>query len=286
MHRLSFVTVMPHHVTRQDQLTRWYDHIYISPHLDDAVLSCGGAIAHVVDAGQRVLIVNVCSGTPSFDEPFSAFAQQQHTYWNLDAMQAMAARLQEDQAALNCLDTDSYNLGLLDAIYRCPDAYTSDMTLFGDVSLADLLESTLVGIMRPLVQRFPEATLYAPLGVGEHVDHQVAYTVAAQLIREGVRALFYEDVPYACADGALPRRLQRLGGENAFVAQTVNIDATLDRKIDAIMCYTSQLNILFGGPTLVVQTVAACAQQASPDQRIFCERLWRSAVAPSQEPKH
>ncbi len=42
-----------------------YRHIVLSPHLDDAALSCGGFIARMTAAGERVLVVNVCSGIPS-----------------------------------------------------------------------------------------------------------------------------------------------------------------------------------------------------------------------------
>ncbi len=43
---------------------REYAHIYIAPHLDDAVLSCGGQIAQHTATGARVLVVTICAGSP------------------------------------------------------------------------------------------------------------------------------------------------------------------------------------------------------------------------------
>jgi LmbE family N-acetylglucosaminyl deacetylase len=37
-------------------------HIFISPHPDDAALSCGGLIAHLRELGQNVIIISVFSG--------------------------------------------------------------------------------------------------------------------------------------------------------------------------------------------------------------------------------
>ena len=48
-----------------DQLPADYRHVYLSPHFDDAALSLGGTLARQVAAGERVLVVTVCSAPPS-----------------------------------------------------------------------------------------------------------------------------------------------------------------------------------------------------------------------------
>ena len=40
-------------------------HVFVSPHPDDAALSCGGLIAGLRDLGQAVTILTVFSGTGS-----------------------------------------------------------------------------------------------------------------------------------------------------------------------------------------------------------------------------
>ena len=82
---------------------RWsqYDQIYLSPHLDDVVFSCGGAVARGVQAGQRVLVVTVCSKPPLSGTRLSAFAEALHRKWGLRPEECVSARLKEDAAALD-----------------------------------------------------------------------------------------------------------------------------------------------------------------------------------------
>lgn len=49
-------------------------YLYISPHLDDAVLSVGGLIAAQLAAGDRVVIATVCTADPAIDGIFSPLA--------------------------------------------------------------------------------------------------------------------------------------------------------------------------------------------------------------------
>ena len=66
-----------------DQIQAGYRHIYLSPHLDDAALSCGGGIAAQRAAGERVLVVTFCTGAPAPDMQFSDLAQEFHRKWGL-----------------------------------------------------------------------------------------------------------------------------------------------------------------------------------------------------------
>src|SRR5215213_7233046 len=100
------------------QIHDGYDHIYLSPHLDDAALSCGGAIARHANAGARVLVVTLCTAAPPPAGPFSEFAQDHHLMWGLVPERAMAEREREDDLALERLNADTFRAGLLDAIYR------------------------------------------------------------------------------------------------------------------------------------------------------------------------
>src|SRR6185503_3764875 len=80
-----------------------YDHIYLSPHLDDVALSCGGAIARHSATGARVLVVTVCTASPPSAGPFSSFAEATHQLWGLPPDQAMRTRLYEDSVAMEHL---------------------------------------------------------------------------------------------------------------------------------------------------------------------------------------
>ena len=106
----------------------------------------------------------------------------------------MAEREREDDLALERLDADTYRAGLLDAIYRMPEVYIDNDRLFGTPAPDDALLYSTRQLIAALHSRVPRATFYAPLGVGNHVDHQIVYAAA----REGAGAVmaFYEDFPY------------------------------------------------------------------------------------------
>lgn len=265
---------MPKHFTSIDELPVAYEHIYLSPHLDDAALSCGGSIARFVGAGQAVLIVNICAGSPPPAGPFSPFAAQQHRQWGLPPDAAVQRRIHEDVEALETLGADCLLLDQLDAIYRMPAAYVDDETLFGAVAEGDPLAAALRERIATLIERFPAAIFYAPLGVGQHVDHQAAHEVAAGCAREGLSLAFYEDFPYVATPGALDARLSRLGGAEFFLPSITDIDATLARKISAIQAYVSQIGTLFGDLETMAARVTAYAEGLRPEAGTYGERIW------------
>jgi LmbE family N-acetylglucosaminyl deacetylase len=61
----------------------YFDHIYLSPHLDDVALSCGGQIFLHTTAGQSVLVVTLMAGAPDADTAVSEFVQLLHQRWQL-----------------------------------------------------------------------------------------------------------------------------------------------------------------------------------------------------------
>jgi LmbE family N-acetylglucosaminyl deacetylase len=176
-----------------------YDHIYLSPHLDDAALSCGGAISALHAAGDRVLVVTICTASPAPDAQFNDLAQEFHRRWGLAPAEVVAARLREERRAMEMLGADSYWAGMLDAIYRYPAAYNSRAALFGTPAPDDPLLPALRQLIRALRERVPSAQLYVPLGVGTHVDHQISHTAARDALDGAV--LCYEDMPYAIRPG-------------------------------------------------------------------------------------
>lgn len=265
---------MPRHYTALEQLSAPYGHVVLSPHLDDAALSCGGMIAALAASGQPVLVVNICSGSPAPDAAFSPFAQATHARWGLPPGAAVRLRLAEDETALETLGADSYQLDLLDAIYRLPVAYADDATLFGAVAQGDPLGPALHARLGALAERYPAAIYYGPLGVGRHVDHQATYAVVSALARNGASVAFYEDFPYVAKAGALAERLAELGGAEAFVPLVTAIDGTLARKVGAIEAYASQLSSLFADRAALAREVAAYAEGLRPDGGSYGERLW------------
>src|SRR5947208_3206705 len=87
----------------------------LSPHLDDAVLSCW----HLLAGPREVAVLNVFAGVPPAGEPAG--------WWDrlvgdpdADAATVVRARRAEDRAALALAGRAATNLGFLDRQYR-PD---------------------------------------------------------------------------------------------------------------------------------------------------------------------
>lgn len=254
-----------------DQIGDVYTHVYLSPHLDDAALSCGGAIAAQLAAGERVLVVTISTASPPPAGPFSALAQELHANWGLAADQAVAARLVEEHEAMRRLGVDYYWLGRLDAIYRYPEAYNTREALFSAPAPNDPLFIDLHTFFGALRERVPSATFYAPLGVGSHVDHLLTH--AASRIALGAAVRLYEDLPYATAPGALDARMRQLNEPASAAA--ITIDTTLAQKLHAVHAYASQLKELFGGPDAMERTMTAYAASVAPSGGRYGERVWQ-----------
>jgi LmbE family N-acetylglucosaminyl deacetylase len=270
------------HYTNLEQLPSHYAHVYLSPHLDDAALSCGGLIARQRTAGEGVLVVTLCTAAPHPDGPFSDLAEEFHREWGLAPAQVLATRLAEDAAALDILGADSFAAGMLDAIYRAPALYDSRATLFNAPAAVDPLRPALAALLTELRTCLPQATFYAPLGIGEHVDHQITAEGAA--VHAGTPLAWYEDFPYVAREGALEARMAQI--ERPLTPERITIDITLKRKIAAILAYTSQIAELAHSqlgraasvaeaPGVMAEAVTAYARRVGAANGIYGERIWR-----------
>ena len=261
-------------ITGLQEIACDYAHIYLSPHLDDAVLSCGGTIARHIAAGQQVLVITVCAGMPPAGTPFNALAQELHAaYGSDDAWTAQELRLHEDATAMEAIGADFMWLDFLDSIYRMPEAYVSDPTIFGRLVPNDPLSADIADFMDALHKRCPDAIVYAPLGVGNHVDHQAVFGAAKTLALAKHSVTFYEDLPYAARRaGSVDRRLEVIGGK--LVPNVIDIDATLARKLSAIDAYVSQVERLFGDSNAMIAAVTSYAENVREGDYTYGERLW------------
>ncbi len=263
-------------LTSLDQINSQYRHIYLSPHFDDAVLACGGTIALQAATGQKVLLVTVFGGMPAANMQLSGFARdlQQKTGLGPDAAEATRQRREEDAAAANTLHADTLWLDYLEAIYR-GNQYGSEESLFGSVHSADMpLDEELAGVLLNIHERAPLAVMYAPLGVGHHVDHQLLCSAADRLAQRKLNVKFYEDFPYVAQPGALEGRQRELG--IPMEPQLVEVSGTMRHKEEAVAQFTSQVPRLFGSQENMLKALAAYGgslRRTYPG--IQLERYWR-----------
>lgn len=253
-----------------------YDHLYLSPHLDDIVLSCGGLIRKQTLAGERVLVATLFAGIPSY-EHLSPFARFLHLLWGRHP-DPVGHRRQEDRAALSRLGAEPLHLDFLDALYRGPQKspYRSNKSLFGAIHPQDeKLHLELASAIEEVAKRQGKPPLYAPLAVGHHVDHQIARKAADSLRQRGYPVTYYEDFPYVEEEEAL---LLALGDREEWSPTLEGIADTIEEKIEAIALYASQIFMLFRTKETMERRVRAYASSLAPE-RGPCERYWKPTQA-------
>jgi LmbE family N-acetylglucosaminyl deacetylase len=186
--------------------------LFLSPHLDDAILSCGALITALVDrCAVTVATVFTAVGPEPHTRAARSFLRQCSAE---DAGSLFAARRAEDQEVLTGIGVDYLHLGLADALYRRRDVagavarpigkllpelvhryptYRFDIAR-GRVARGD--RSLVAGIaahVSDLLMLTDAKVVFCPMGVGRHVDHIITRTVGACYPDY---AVYYSDFPY------------------------------------------------------------------------------------------
>ena len=260
-------------------------HIYLSPHLDDAVFSCGSLIHRQARAELRVVVVTVCSGNPPAG-PLPPIALELHQRWasqlGREAEPAPAEitsmRRAEDLRALEQLGAQAVHLDVPDCIYRQNPGtswaiYTSEASLFGSLHAS---ESSLVRRvatkLSTLLRGFGRHHLYVPLGIGQHVDHQL--TRRAAEVTGGIYA-YYEDYPYVERAGdRWPDLNSTLLAGKPLNPEIVKVDPdNVTGQLAAMALYQSQLGSFWGDPQAMAEAVRGFAERTGSGSPAV--RLWR-----------
>ena len=238
---------------------RW---IYISPHLDDAVLSAGGLIFEQARAGRRVEIWTVVCGFPH-DEHLSPFAQVLHFQWGFaSAEETVRSRRAEDVRAAGIVGAQAVHFDFPDCIYR---RGRDGNWLYGDVFVpphADEagLPARMTAVLASRLERGDK--LVCPLAIGGHVDH---VTVRRAVEGLGRPLWYYADIPYLLNE---PSALDSVQGANPAKSRKVSSEG-LAAWQDGIAAYASQVPMLFESPDKMKEAISNYGRKGI--------RLWKSA---------
>jgi LmbE family N-acetylglucosaminyl deacetylase len=236
--------------------------VILSPHLDDAVLSCW----HLLTQPSEVAVINVFAGVPT---DLGAPAWWDEYTGASDSAERVRERIEEDRRALAVAGRTAVNLGFLDEQYR-PDAQP----------LAPLTEQ---------IERLLDSGvgIYAPAAFANHADHALVRAAALQLRAAGFEVSLYADLPHATVRGwpawvsgkagPIPKDLagalwDRVLATTAATAPTVHRfdPASHARKLVAVRMYGTQLQALqdFAGRPL------------GDPEVLGCEVIWPTAPPP------
>jgi LmbE family N-acetylglucosaminyl deacetylase len=213
--------------------------IYLSPHLDDAVLSAGGLIRSQSEAGVPVEIWTLMAGI-AVDENPPEFAQAMHRVWGFESSrEAVEARRREDERTAAKVGAKPVHFEFLDCIYR--------RGRMGQ-PLYSVVESPIDPEEADLPPRISQAMaaglrvddmVICQLAIGGHVDH-VIVRQAAEMLQ---RPLIYDaDMPYLLNH---PDELEPSVFGLREAMQPIP-EAAFRCWISAIECYASQVDAVFG----------------------------------------
>jgi LmbE family N-acetylglucosaminyl deacetylase len=213
-------------------------HVFISPHFDDAVGSCAGAIWRLRASGCDVQALTIFGGLEH--PPYSDVASVLHQAWGFD--EVVVARRREDETAFRILDCRSGFLEFRDSIYRTDASGRHLYPTFQSLSAgANELDRDLPArIAERLDQTVPanDVIVYCPAAVGKHVDHVITRRAVEILHSERVPLIYYREFYYdRFADGPPPPKSQ-------IVTVTLEPDEVAV-KLSAFAAYQSQIKCLF-----------------------------------------
>lgn len=178
----------------------------------------------------------------------------------------MARRRMEDERYAYFAEASIVFLDLPDAVFR---GYEGDEQLLGAPRPDDVAPFEVI---RREVARLEPQTVYFPLGVGGHVDHQLCRGAGVALLQEGRRwvmpgpdyagqVVFYEDFPYAWwtqfgrLDDLGVDVLGSLPPDVSLHPSYADITDQLERKITGINLYASQMERLFDDTAAMANAV-------------------------------
>ena len=184
---------------------------FLSPHLDDAVLSAGGLISSL-SGNTSVTVVNIFT-TAGEKSTLSAKKSIQKAGFS-DPKKYYKERVLEDSLVMKKMQVKVRNLGIAEALWRnkysvstiskllgkfVPEALTIYPTyrfhIIGEnMSSHDLKTVSLILKKLSFIEK--DAYVFAPLAVGQHVDHVVAFNVAEHF----KNTIYWSDFPYNIID--------------------------------------------------------------------------------------
>jgi LmbE family N-acetylglucosaminyl deacetylase len=243
------------------RLMHW---IYLSPHLDDAVLSCGGIIWKQVQTGNTVEVWTIFAGDPP-PGALTPLAEELHARWQTGTG-APASRRQEDITACGLLGASHRHFDLPDCIYRRLPESGAPVILRNEDLFSPIQpgETALVGKIAALLAEIPPtARLVCPLSLGGHVDHRLVRAAAEQLPRT---LWFYADFPYSARH---PEELDSLLQPHLRARVIPVTAAGLKAWKCAVIAYASQISTFW-------QDIPAMEEEIERYCRGGGNTLWKS----------
>lgn len=202
--------------------------LFISPHLDDAVLSCGITIYHS-EPENPPIVLTVFGGVPKGGKA----SEWDRKCGLRGAKQGTLKRKEQDIKAVETLGAIPVHLGFV------PPSYASRPPSKKAVAEA----------IRKKIKEFKPKEVFFPLGL-EHKDHILVADACWMVMKEfpSISVWVYEDQPYRVKIATRDERLWEIEDRLDLRTQRFSEDTMghegLDAKLAALRCYGKQITQL------------------------------------------
>jgi len=227
--------------------------VFVSPHLDDAILSCGGLI-YFLSSQTEVKVINVFTKVSNSKASYSIKKFVRKCGYN-DAKKLFQDRIVEDEKVLGRINIKPINLGFTDALWRTkrfqkgfrkilakyiPELrfiYPSGLHLLSgkiskfDTGIVEKVSRAIFGSVD-----VSDSILFVPLAIGNHVDHVIVRKACETL---GGQIIFWSDFPYSSTNSG-KRMIVKSEGLRRF-----KFDKYQEERLRLIKGYKTQVKALF-----------------------------------------
>lgn len=227
---------------------------FVSPHLDDAVFSCGDLISYLANK-TPVTIINIFTQADDGPYTLSAKAYLKKSGYK-EALKIYSERRKEDAKVLSKLKVEVINLGFVDALWRKKEVknvfykmitklvpelghvyptyrwhVTNGKVSKKDNRLIESIEKSLAKIIRFNLNYL----VLCPAGIGDHVDHVITRKICRKNFEN---VIYWSDYPYS-----LKAEIPNFVKNNGFGSFEYSNNLSGKRKM--VLGYKSQVTSIF-----------------------------------------
>lgn len=214
------------------------NYLFLSPHYDDAIYSCGGTIYDLTQSGHEVEILTVMAGLPDLPLLDTPVLKDNHQRWDIGD-NPVAIRRKEDEQATKIVGAKTRYFDLPDCIYRVANGealYPTEDSLWENIHPDDPAITALETLKFENIDM-----LYAPMGVGLHVDHLIVRNRAWELAQSSTfQVQFYVEYPYLRNRQSVEEAIEYFPATLTLKKRSFS-EIGMQHKIKAMSAYTSQI---------------------------------------------
>ncbi|HKZ42285.1 MAG TPA: PIG-L family deacetylase [Candidatus Hodarchaeales archaeon] len=213
--------------------------VVLSPHLDDAALSCG---EHIFFWRKNGISVSVFTVFCRFTAPITDYAKTLLSQGDFSSIEAYSnIRRREDVSAMRFMDVSEKHLFHIDAAFRSfqrRPLYKDEGAVFsGSVSPHDRqLSFELRREFATLIRTYDQVII--PFGIGSHIDHLLVRQCSEAVFPQRV-IRYYLDYPYS----SFLKRWNISNIKQLLRMRLLTSKIPTSKKADLLRCYASQREI-------------------------------------------